>query len=66
MNMRFKAGEVKSIDEGRGVVVGCENNTLVSLVFDESASREQVRELERMIDSMKLVAVEVDVPDIAF
>ena len=66
MNMTFKAGEVKSIDEGRGVAIGCDNNTLVSLVFDGSASREQIRDLERMIGKMKLVAVEVDVPDLAY
>ena len=66
MNMSFKAGETKSLDEGKGIVIGCENDTLVSLVFDKSASVEQVRELERMIDKMRLIAVEVDVPDLAY
>jgi len=66
MNMSFRSGETKSLDEGKGIVTGCENNTLVSLVFDKSASVEQVHELLRMIDKMRLIAVEVDVPDLAY
>ena len=66
MHMEFKATDVMSFDEGRGIVISCEQNTLVSLAFDASVPQDQVRELGRMFGTMKLLAVELDVPDLPY
>jgi hypothetical protein len=55
----YKVREVKCVDDGRtrGVVIGCRESNLVSLVFDSRIPHKQTDELARMLEKMKLVEV---------
>lgn len=61
---RFEAGDTKPCDETSGVQalhIGCPNRTIISLVF-ETATHNQVHELDRLLMKMGLTAVEVEDP----
>jgi hypothetical protein len=60
---RYEAGEIKCDDGGDSLLISCPespDHTIISLVFDrKKASRAKVRELEHLIESMGLQAVEL-------
>jgi hypothetical protein len=60
---KFEVGETKCLDDGsrdQALLIGCENRTIVSLVFDNKrASHAQVHELDRLLGHMGLQTVEV-------
>jgi hypothetical protein len=59
---RFEVGDTKGIDDGSGdktLLIGCSQGAIVSLVFDNSASHAQMRELERLLAKMRLLSVHV-------
>ena len=58
---RYEVGETKPCDETSGVQtlsIGCPNRTIISLVF-ETATHNQVHELDRFLGSMGFTAIEV-------
>jgi hypothetical protein len=56
---RFDVGETKC-DEGSGLLIGCGNDTIITLVFDNKrTSHADVHTLDRLITKMGLIAVEV-------
>jgi len=59
---KFKALDVKSFDEGRGVSILVSKSPLkiISLVFDRSISRKQTDELARTLEKMKLSEITVE------
>jgi hypothetical protein len=58
---RFEVGDTKCLDDGsrtQALLISGGNGAIISLMFG-SASRKQVRELERTIAQMELTVVEV-------
>jgi hypothetical protein len=58
----FKALDVKSFDEGRGVsiLVSKSPSKIISLVFDKSISRKQTDELARTLAVMRLSEITIE------
>jgi len=56
---RFPVGETKCQDDGQALLFSGPYGMIISLEFGEGTSRDNLRELDRLLTEMKPVAVEV-------